>query len=193
MQVDHLFWGWYNNCNTSGTRALPASTYACILRHKVAAAAPAITSLCHSQWRWDGQCGQPLAGRMREVLSLEKRVSMDTQDMKSLCAPFYWHIIVDNSLLWSFVFLESACNAGDLGSVPGLGRSPRGGHGNLLPVFLPGKSPWTEESGGLQSMESKELGTTDQLSTVQHSCSLTLNSEKEWLNSCVCVLFIDFF
>ena len=27
---------------------------------------------------------------------------------------------------------ESACNAGDLGSVPGLGRSPGGGHGNPL-------------------------------------------------------------
>ena len=27
---------------------------------------------------------------------------------------------------------ESACNAGDLGSIPGLGRSPGGGHGNLL-------------------------------------------------------------
>ena len=27
---------------------------------------------------------------------------------------------------------ESACNAGDLGSIPGLGRSPRGGHGNPL-------------------------------------------------------------
>ena len=26
----------------------------------------------------------------------------------------------------------SACNAGDLGSVPGLGRSPGGGHGNPL-------------------------------------------------------------
>ena len=25
-----------------------------------------------------------------------------------------------------------ACNAGDLGSVPGLGRSPGGGHGNPL-------------------------------------------------------------
>ena len=25
---------------------------------------------------------------------------------------------------------ESACNAGDLGSIPGSGRSPRGGHGN---------------------------------------------------------------
>ena len=27
---------------------------------------------------------------------------------------------------------ESACNAGDLGLIPGLGRSPGGGHGNLL-------------------------------------------------------------
>ena len=25
---------------------------------------------------------------------------------------------------------ESACNVGDLGSIPGLGRSPGGGHGN---------------------------------------------------------------
>jgi len=38
---------------------------------------------------------------------------------------------------WAFVFCgsagkESACNAGDLGSVPGLGRSPGGGHGNPL-------------------------------------------------------------
>lgn len=84
MQADHLIWGWHNNCNTSGTQALPASTHACILGPKVAAAAPTITSLCHSQWRWEGQCGQPLAGRMREVLSLEKRVRMDTQGMKSL-------------------------------------------------------------------------------------------------------------
>ena len=27
---------------------------------------------------------------------------------------------------------ESACNAGDAGSIPGLGRSPGGGHGNSL-------------------------------------------------------------
>ena len=27
---------------------------------------------------------------------------------------------------------ESACNAGDLGSIPALGRSPGGGHGNPL-------------------------------------------------------------
>ena len=28
--------------------------------------------------------------------------------------------------------IESACNAGDLGSIPGLGRSPREENGNLL-------------------------------------------------------------
>ena len=27
---------------------------------------------------------------------------------------------------------ESACNVGDLGSIPGLGRSPGGGHGHPL-------------------------------------------------------------
>ena len=33
---------------------------------------------------------------------------------------------------------ESACNVGDLGSTPGLGRSP--GEGNGYPVFWPGDS-----------------------------------------------------
>ena len=30
---------------------------------------------------------------------------------------------------------ESACNVGDLGLIPGLGRSPGGGHGNPLQYF----------------------------------------------------------
>ena len=47
---------------------------------------------------------------------------------------------------------ESTCNVGDLGSIPGLGRSPGGGHGNPLQYFclenphgqrsLAGYSPW---------------------------------------------------
>ena len=45
---------------------------------------------------------------------------------------------------------ESACNAGDVGSIPGLGRSP-------TPVFLPGESPWIEEHGGLQFMRSQRV------------------------------------
>ena len=36
---------------------------------------------------------------------------------------------------------ESACNAGDPGSIPELGRSPGGGHGKPLQyLFLPGES-----------------------------------------------------
>ena len=48
---------------------------------------------------------------------------------------------------------ESASDAGDLGLIPGLGRFPwrRAWHSTL--VFLPEESPWTEETGGLQSME----------------------------------------
>ena len=53
---------------------------------------------------------------------------------------------------------ESACNEGDLGSNPGLGRTPGEGKG-LTPVFWPGEfhglySPWGH----------KELDTTERLS-----------------------------
>ena len=50
---------------------------------------------------------------------------------------------------------ESTCSAGDLGSIPGLGRSWRAWP--PTPVFLPGECPWTEESGGLQSMGSQRV------------------------------------
>ena len=53
---------------------------------------------------------------------------------------------------------ESACYAEDAGEtvrlIPGLGRSPGGGHGNPLQYSCLGESPWTEEPGGLQSMGS---------------------------------------
>ena len=48
---------------------------------------------------------------------------------------------------------ETACNAGDPGSIPGLGRCPGGGHGNPLQYSslenshgqrsLAGYSPWS--------------------------------------------------
>jgi len=52
---------------------------------------------------------------------------------------------------------ESTCNAGDLGSIPGLGRSSGGGHGNPL-QFLAWSIPRTEEPGRLQSMGSQRVG-----------------------------------
>ena len=50
---------------------------------------------------------------------------------------------------------ESACNAGDLGSVPGLGRSPGKGNGYQLQYssILAWRSTWT-----VQSMGSKRIG-----------------------------------
>ena len=48
---------------------------------------------------------------------------------------------------------ESACNAGNLGSIPGSGRSP--GEGNGYPLAW--SIPWTEEPGGLQSMGSQRV------------------------------------
>ena len=51
---------------------------------------------------------------------------------------------------------ESTCNVGD--SIPGLGRSPEGGHGNSLQYFclenpqgqrsLEGYSPWGHKESG---------------------------------------------
>ena len=53
-------------------------------------------------------------------------------------------------LSWWFSGKDSACNAGDVGSVLGLGGSP--GEGNRNPIFLPGKSHG-QEPRGLQSLE----------------------------------------
>ena len=49
--------------------------------------------------------------------------------------------------------------AGDVGSAPGLGRSPRDGNGNPLHFSCLG-NPWTEEPSGLQSWGRKQLDTT---------------------------------
>ena len=52
---------------------------------------------------------------------------------------------------------ESACNAGDLGLIPGLGRSPGEGNGNHSSI-LAWRIPRTEEPGRLQSMGSQRVG-----------------------------------
>ena len=63
---------------------------------------------------------------------------------------------------------EPACNVGDLGLIPELGRTPGGGHDNPLqysclenphgPRSLVGYSPW----------DHRESDMTEQLSTAQH-------------------------
>ena len=60
---------------------------------------------------------------------------------------------------------EPASNGGELGSIPGLGRSPGGGHGNLLQYsYL--KNPHGQRSlAGYSPWGRKESDMTEQLST----------------------------
>ena len=56
-----------------------------------------------------------------------------------------------------------SANAGDIrdvGSIPGSGRFPGGGHATHSSI-LAGRTPWTEEPGGLQSLGCTELDTTE--------------------------------
>ena len=46
---------------------------------------------------------------------------------------------------------------GDVGSIPGSERSPRGGHSNPL-QYSCWRIPWTEEPGWLQSMGLHRVG-----------------------------------
>ena len=53
---------------------------------------------------------------------------------------------------------ESACSAGDPGSILGWGRSHGGGHGNPLQYSCLGTPRRTEEPEGLQSIGSQRVG-----------------------------------
>ena len=57
---------------------------------------------------------------------------------------------------------KSTCNVGDLGSIPGLGRSP--GEGNSNPLQLPGEFHGQRSLAGHSPWGHKELDTTEQLS-----------------------------
>ena len=70
----------------------------------------------------------------------------DSVSAEPLGKPFMGHLMTRKSqvyvsvfgLLWWFIGKESACNVGDPGSIPELGRSPEEGNGNPpTPVLLP--------------------------------------------------------
>ena len=94
---------------------------------------------------------------------------------------------------------ESACNAGDLGLIPGLGRSPAGGNGyptqysflgNIMDRVWTSSENWwwTGKPGMLQSMGRKELDTTEWLNwTQKQECckALSIVVGTQWmLNKC---------
>ena len=74
--------------------------------------------------------------------------------------------------MWAFLGgsdgKESACNARDLGLIPGLGRFPGGGHGNPLQYSTCLENPRGQKSlVGYRLRGYKDLDTTEKLSTAQ--------------------------
>ena len=63
-------------------------------------------------------------------------------------------------------------DAGDLGSIPGFGRSPGGGKWQPTLLYLPEKSHGQRSLEGYSPKGCKEANTTERLST--HTC--------DWLN-----------
>ena len=91
----------------------------------------------------------------------------------------FWAIVFLKIFIYFFGYVGpevkvSACNAGDLGSIPGSGRPPGEGNGNPLQYSCL-RIPWTEKPGGLQSTGSQRVGhnwaTSLSLGYVGLSCS----------------------
>ena len=72
----------------------------------------------------------------------------------------------------SSVSKESACSAGDLGLIPGLGRSPGRSKCQPTPVSLPGKSHGQRSLVGCSPWGHKESGMTERLTLTQEGVGL---------------------
>ena len=70
---------------------------------------------------------------------------------------------------------ESSCSEGDLGLIPGLGRSPGGGHGNPLQYSCLGNPHGQRSLAGYSSWGRKQLDTNERLNTYTSSCGLFLH------------------
>ena len=71
----------------------------------------------------------------------------------------YISLCSTEGFLGSSIGKESAHNVGDLGLIPGSGRSP--GEGQPTPIFLPGKFHWQRSVTSYSPWKPKELDTTE--------------------------------
>ena len=82
---------------------------------------------------------------------------------------FFFFFFATPHSIWGFPGIsdgkESACNAGDLGSIPGSGRSPGEGNGNPLQVLAWKTHEWRSLAGlaGYSPWGRKESDPTKQL------------------------------
>ena len=76
---------------------------------------------------------------------------------KNSRAGFWAHIVQVQYFTGSLVVKNLPATAGDAGSIPGLGSSPGGGHGNPLQCSCP-ENPMDRGAGGLESKGSQRVG-----------------------------------
>ena len=86
-----------------------------------------------------------------------QRVRHEWINLAHTQAQLIYNVLVSEAPPCSSNGKESACNAGDQGSIPGSGRSTEEGNGNH-PSILASRIPWTEKPGGLQFMGSQRVG-----------------------------------
>ena len=97
------------------------------------------------------------SGKGKEMHSLPEPSEGNQPANTSIVGPLTsrtvrWYKFVSFKPLHGSDGKESTCNAGDLGSIPGCGRSTgRGTHSSILAWRI----AWTEESGRLQSIGSQ--------------------------------------
>ena len=88
---------------------------------------------------------------------------------------------------------EFACNVGDLGSIPWLGRSPGGGHGNPLQYSCLENLHELRSLEGYSPKGRKELHMTEWLST-QHYIRHRMHPQFYWISAAVVLnLSVPFF
>ena len=75
---------------------------------------------------------------------------------------------------------ESAQNVVHLGLIPGLGRSPGGGHGNPFQYSYIDNSHGQRSLVGYSPWGCKESDVTEQLSAQHTSCTTYANKFQEW-------------
>ena len=113
--------------------------------------------------------------QIRELGTLEvvtfPTVIVPTGDKSSDTFPYMVHVGLPNGSDSK----ESTCNAGDLGSIPGLERSPGGGHGNPLQYSCLENPHWQRSLVGYSPWGRKELDMTEWLSTARGSHAVHVN------------------
>ena len=113
-----------------------------------------ILGVCSHETSWSPKCCLNLVG-LYTCLQLENQ-NLSKIERTKLLTLLYWSSGLSRCLSGK----ECTCQCRRTRFDPWVGKIPWRRKWQPTPVFLPGKVPWTEEPGRLQSMGCKESDTT---------------------------------